>query len=271
MAGVLVELGTRRFAIPFECTCCGAAPTSEVSVPPLFPFCKRCVDHVRAAETANLVSTAIMLLGILCALVLAFVTGVLVALAVFAVAAIVAWSVRMWRRSLADERRGPSCASTMLAVRASNTAPRAFVFESPTFAARFAELNRAILTNATGPLQRILDGYHRARLAVPTPAVAAGIAPPPLNHREWLARIEATEGTLARREQLRRALDMTDDATERRALIELVARHELAHVLERPERIADALRTLDDDNASEELEQVERELLETASGGTRSG
>src|SRR5690606_29680995 len=118
--------------------------------------------------------------------------------------------------------------------------PHAFTFESPTFAARFAEENKAALANVTPQLQRLIDGYQRARLAVPTPAVAAGVAPPPLTHRDWLARLESTEGTLARRVQLQRALDMTEEALARRELIAAVSRLELAPLVAKLQRTSSA-------------------------------
>jgi hypothetical protein len=147
------------------------------------------------------------------------------------------------------------------------------MFESPTFAARFAEENKSILANPSAQLQRLLEGYHRARLAVPTPAVATGTAPPPMDARGWLARLESTDGTLARRVQLGRALDMIEEAPQRRELIQTVARLELAAVLERVQResstsskrqiLEEALARVRDDNLAEELQAAEVKELET--------
>lgn len=274
MRGVVVEISAHRFGIPFECPCCGAPPAAEVRVGPralLFPYCKRCVAHVKAWDIAAITSALAMVITIIAAVTTAVVIGVLVGIAVFAAGATVAWFLRQARRSAATAMRGASCAATGIAV----VAPTAysFTFESPTFAARFAEENKPLLANVSPQLRRLVDGYHRARLAVPTPAVAAGIAPPPLDQRDWLRRIEGTEGTLARRVQLQRALDMTDEALLRRDLVQLVARLELAPILARVQRsssasgkkqlLEDAIAKVRLDNLSDELQAAELHQLQS--------
>lgn len=240
----------------------------------LFPYCKRCVDHARRYETAKMTSTLVMLLAIVFGATLAVAIDVLAGLAVFAVGAAAAWWFRLWRMKAAVVQRGPSCASTEIAVtfHGWTGTTSAFTFESPTFAARFADQNKSLLANQTPQLQRLVDGYHKARLAVPTPAVAAGTAPPPLDHAGWMKRVETTEGTFARRVQLQRALEMTETPSQRRELVMLVARAELERVTSRLAAMsstADKKRLIDQtleeiraDNIFEELQAAEIAELE---------
>lgn len=273
MRGVVVEISAHRFGIPFECPCCGAPPAAEIRVGPrgtLFPYCKRCAEHARAWDNSGVASALAMVLTIVAAAICALTVGALFGVGVFVLGASIAWVVRMSRRKAAEAMRGASCATTGIAVVAQGA--QSFTFESPTFAARFAEENKALLAHPSPQLQRLVDGYHRARLAIPTPAVAAGIAPPPLNAREWLTRLETTQGTLARRVQLARALEMIEEAHSRRELIQHVARHELAPVLAQLSRMAsaagkkqlieDSLARIRLDNLSEELEAAQLQELQ---------
>lgn len=281
MRGLVVEVSARTFDIPYECPCCGAEPDAEVAVTAkasgrslLFPYCKRCVRHARAWDASGVTSAGAMVLGILAAIVVALLTRVLFGLAVFVVATSLAWFVRTRSRRDAAALKGASCASAGLAVeyRGWTGTTHAFTFESPTFAARFAEQNTTRLANQTPQLTKLIEGYRKARLAVPTPALAVGVAPPPLGAREWLSRLEATEGTFARRVQLQRALDMIDDGLARRELIQTVARIELAPVigkLQRTTSVAAKRRLLDqtiarvrDANLSDELQAAQLAQLE---------
>jgi len=287
MVGVVVEVASQRFEIPFECPCCGATPTAEVPMVAkasgpslLFPYCKRCVDHARRFEYARMSSTLVMLLAIVFGATIAVAFDILAGLAIFAVGAATAWWFRLWRMKAAVVQRGPSCASTEIAVtfHGWTGTTSAFTFESPTFAARFADQNKSLLANQTPQLQRLVDGYHKARLAVPTPAVAAGTAPPPLDHAGWMKRVESTEGTLARRVQLQRALEMTELPSQRRDLVQLVARAELERVTSRlaqlsstsdKQRLID--QTLDEiraDNIFDELQAAEIAELEARRTGS---
>jgi hypothetical protein len=202
------------------------------------------------------------------------VSGALAAVGAFVVFAAVAAWLRTARRNAAAKQKLASCASTSVAVeyRGWQNGTSAFVFESPTFAARFAEQNTSILANVSPALRKLLDGYRRARLAVPTPAVAAGVAPPPLTVREWLARLESTEGTVARRVQLQRALEMTEEAQSRRELIQTVARMELEPVVAKANRLSNpaakksllqtSVAKLQTDNVFDELEEAELQQLQ---------
>ncbi len=281
MAGVIVEVSARKFGVPFECPCCGATPETDVRVtarpsgPSLaFPYCRRCVAHVSAWESSGVASAAVMLLGILSAIVIAATAKIWLGLVVFIAAACIAALVRGARRASAKKLCGASCASTDLALeyRGWSGQTSSFTFASPTFAARFAEQNASVLANVTPQLRKLLDGYRKARLAVPTPAVAAGVAPPPLTFEAWRARIESTEGIVARRVALGRALEMIEDPHSRRELIQAVARIELAPLLDKLPRLASpaarkqllerAIAELRVDNIPDELEAVELQQLQ---------
>lgn len=281
MRGVVVEVSATRFSIPFECPCCGATPpNSELSITArqtgqtlLFPYCKRCVKHVRAWETSGVASAGVMLIGIAGAMTAAIIAGALAAIGTFVAFALIAWTLRNARRNAAAAGRVESCAATGIAVeyRGWSGATSAFTFESPTFAARFAEQNTSELASVSPELRKLLDGYRRARLAVPTPAVAAGVAPPPLTQRDWLARLESTEGIVARRVQLQRALEMTEEAPSRRELIQMVVRIELAPLVAQLNRLTSpaakksllqtSVSKLQADNVFEELQAAELEAL----------
>jgi hypothetical protein len=281
MAAVIVELAARKFALPFECPCCGATPDTELRIIAKttrqalgFPYCQRCVAHVRKWDDSGIASAGIMVLAIIAAIGAAIAGSVLVALAIFVGAASLAWWLRSTRRAAAKSGCGESCATPGHAVSylGWSGATNGFVFASPTFAARFAEANQTIVANETPQLRKLLDGYRKARLAVPTPAVAAGVAPPPLTANEWIARIETTPGTVARRIALQRALEMIEDARPRRELIQTVARIELAPLFDKLQRLSNpaakrtllttAIEQIRIDNIADELQAAELEKLE---------
>src|SRR4051812_32338633 len=101
MSGVVIEVSARKFSIPFECTCCGAAADADLKVPATrtgkqvarettrgldFPYCQRCVDHVAAWESAGMGSAAVMLLGIVAAVIIALAVKLVFGLAIFVAA-----------------------------------------------------------------------------------------------------------------------------------------------------------------------------------------
>lgn len=281
MGAVIVELAARKFALPFECPCCGAPPDTEHRVTAKttrqsleFPYCQRCVAHLRKWDDSGVASAGIMVLAITGAIGAAIAGSILIALVIFVAAASLAWWLRQSRRAGAKAGCGESCATPGQAVTYNgwSGATNSFSFASPTFAARFAEANPTIVANETPQLRKLLDGYRKARLAVPTPAVAAGVAPPPMTARDWEARLEATRGTVARRIQLQRALEMIEDTRPRRELIQTVARIELAPLLDKLQRLsspaakrsllATAIEQIRTDNIPDELQAAELEKLQ---------
>jgi hypothetical protein len=284
---VVVAVSRRRFAIPMECPCCGAAPDAELAIPLArdaraaddsaraldFPYCIRCAAHAAAFDRAGVASAALVLVGVLATAVLAIAAREVWAIAPLAAAIPLAIVLASSRRRGAERGRGTSCATTARAVRYlgwSGTAST-FRFASPTYAARFAEQNKDIL-EASPELRRLLDNYKRARLEVPTPAAAVAVVTTPPTAREWIATIEAARGRVARRDALRRALEAVRDPDDRRALIAATSRVELDPVLALVARASDAaakrhvlreaLAELRADNLPDALQAAELDELE---------
>jgi hypothetical protein len=285
---VLVELAARRFTIPFECPCCGAAPDTELPIhlertsdrrvasesarALVFPYCQRCADHVTGWEAAAGVPAGAMLAALIVAIVLAIAVHVVAGVVLLAIAAPGAYVLYRMRRAAAKTTMGPSCASPgrALAYLGWSGAESGFEVESHTYAARLAEQNEGLVANPSPQLVRLLEGHRIARLAVPTPAAAIHAVPPPATLADWIARIEAARGTVARRSTLKRALDGLHDPGERQDAIAAAARLELAPILEEVEgmssvaakgRLGRAIDAIRADNIPEELQAaVLREL-----------
>jgi len=279
-ARTVVEISSRKYGVPYECPCCGAVPDAETRVMSDtgysidVPYCRKCVEHVDAWDWAGIRAMGLAVGGLVLAIVLGAVVSLTVGLIVLGVAIVAAAFLRSTGKSAARRACRASCASPHVALACSgwNGASQSFTFESPTFAARFAEQNAAILANESPQLRKLLDGYKKARLAVPTPAVAAGVAPPPLTAKDWIARLESTEGKVARRVALGRALEMVDQPQPRRELVQTVARLELAPMLDKLQRssspaakkalLVGFLEDLGTQNISDELEAAVRSALE---------
>jgi hypothetical protein len=276
----VVEISSRKYGVPYECPCCGAVPDSETRVMSEMayaidvPYCARCVAHVDAWDWAGIRAMALAVGGLVIAIVLSAFSSFVVGGIVFGVAVIAAATLRSVGKSAAKRACRDSCASPHVALACSgwNGTTQSFTFESPTFAARFAEQNASILANESPQLRKLLDGYKKARLAVPTPAVAAGVAPPPLSAKDWIARLEGTEGKVARRVALGRALEMIEQPQPRRELVQTVARLELAPMLDKLQRASSPaakkamlfgfLEELETQNISDELEAALRASLD---------
>lgn len=281
MVAVTVELAGRNYTVPFECPCCGAVPDAELRVTSrptgrsvAFPYCARCVEHARRWDGAGVPTAGVMVLALAGTVGAAIAGAFLVAAGLFVGGAVLGGVLRSSRRAAARAGCGESCASPGVALvyLGWSGTTNGFSFASPTYAARFAEANPSLLANVTPQLRKLIDGYHKARVAVPTPAVAAGVAPPPLTAREWLARLEGTRGTVARRIALARALEMTAAADERRELVQAVARLELEPLYARLQRetrpaarralLEAAIEEIRADNIPDELQAAELDKLE---------
>ena len=285
---MIVEVSSRRFAIPLECPCCGATTESETTIPVTrtpgkrvadergldFPYCARCLAHATAWETAGVGSAGVMLIGIVAAIALAVLVRVWIGLAAFALVIPLAALLRQSRRSAARSACGPSCASPgkALAYFGWSGNERTFSFESPTYAARFGEQNQRHLVNVSPQLTKIMDGLRIARLTVPTPAAANLVVPPPASLSEWIARIESQVGPVARRSALQRGLDATSDPASRQKLIAAACQIELAPILAqadatinpaaRKQLLLQAIAEISGDNILEELQTAELRELE---------
>ncbi|MBA2544963.1 MAG: hypothetical protein H0V17_35295 [Deltaproteobacteria bacterium] len=245
---MLVEVTSRRFAIPHECPCCGAIPETELAIPLtatpertiaadtarslLVPYCHRCVAHIAKWETAGVASAGIMLAGLVGGIVLALTVHVAVGVGVAVVAAPLAWLSRQHRRTKAKQSCGESCVGPGRAVTylGWSGTTSAFELESHAYTARFAEANPSLLANPSAPLKKLIEGHRIARLAVPTPA-ASVVVPPPATVQDWVTRIEATSGTVARRALLQRGLDALDDMGQRQLVIVAASKLEISEIL----------------------------------------
>jgi hypothetical protein len=290
-AAVTVEVASRRFDMPFECPCCGAIPEAELAVPVTrvegrevavdsaryleFPYCARCVSHVTRWEAAGVVSTALMLAGILASLALLFAARYALGAGTFFAAFGVASAQLAWGRRRARRSCSVACASPDLAVSYAgwSGATSSFAFRSPTYTARFAEHNLSSLVNVSEHLGRLLEGLRIARLAVPTPA-ATSISPE-LDVGGWIAKIESAPTRVARRHHLRTALALVREPSEQQRLLEAASRAELAPVLARLSRlrvgarrvvVEETMAAVRADNLPAELEQAELELLRAQLG-----
>ena len=245
--GPVVEIASRRFALPFQCPCCGAAPDAELTVPVTkhkgravaedtargldFPYCRRCLAHVQSWQGAGVVSAGITLAGIAIGASIALLVHVIAGLLMILAAIAVAYGLLTNRRAQATAQCSPACPSADTAVTyfGWSGSSSSFAFRSPTYTARFAEDNTTKLVNASSGLRRLLEGHRVARLAVPTPASTMTV-PPPRTGPEWLARIESSPTRIARRHDLSNALELIQDSTERKELLVAATRAELAAV-----------------------------------------
>ena len=250
MSGVIVEVSSRTFTIPFECPCCGAAPDSELTVAPSrqgasrvadevargveFPYCRACVAHASAWSDASTTASGVALLGIAAGVVVAAAARLALGLVVIGCAIPLAMAIGASRRARAKAGRGPACASPGAAVSYLGGAggTRRFTFASPTYTARFAEQNADQLINVSAELRTLVEGHRVARLVVPTPATPVTVVSAPPTLLQWVAKLEAAPGRAARRNTLQRALEVAHDGAERRPLIAAACRLELADLLD---------------------------------------
>ncbi|MDB4953678.1 MAG: hypothetical protein JWO36_1247 [Myxococcales bacterium] len=289
MSGVIVEVAARKFAVPFECPCCGAVPDTEMVVGQsrapgkkrpagahglVFPYCTMCVDHAKRFESAGLTSAVVMLLAIVAAVVVTIAVQLVFGLLIFLAAVPIAVVLASTLRSSAQAGCGEACASSgkSVAYYGWSGEVRSFKFESPTYTARFAEQNTKVLSNPSAELRKLLEGYKFARLAVPTPAAPAMVIPPPLTAREWITRIEGHKGRVERRNALQRALEIVVEPQDRKDLITASSRLELAPVLDKLAAIASpvarrrhlqaAIEQIRADNIPDDLQDAELRDLE---------
>jgi hypothetical protein len=241
---VRVEVSSRRFAIPYECPCCGAVPDTELGIPLAVggshktapdtaetlqvPYCRKCLHHVARRESAITLSSMLAFFALCAGTVLALTGWPWIGLGVFGGMLPVAWFVRSQRLAAAKAAMRDSCADIDFAVGylGWSGTTTALELSSHTYAARFAEANPQILAAVTPQLEKLLEGHRLARLAVPTPAATVTV-PPPATVKEWIDRLEATSGTVARRAMLGRALDALTESGERQLVIQTVCRLEV--------------------------------------------
>lgn len=276
----VVQVCSRSFDYPSDCPCCGSEPDAELAIPltssdhvaspdtarrQLFPYCMRCIRHVVAVEDARTISAVILLVGVALASVVGLgedpMDGVIVLLGTFALV-MIAGSILL---ALARRRCSTACASAERAVTylGWSGSTSAFRFSSAVYTARFAECNASKLVSVTPALAKLLEGHARAREEVPTPA-APFRAVMPHTRAAWSVHFAAQAGCLARRRALSRALGLTYEASERAALISMIAHAELDALLAdidgqpsaRRRRAQLAIDEVSADNLPDELREV---------------
>ncbi len=268
--GPVVEVSSRRFVVPFQCPCCGAAPDAELAIPLTktksrdvsassaqkleFPYCKHCLAHVTSWQGAGLISTGITLAGIVVGVAIALLAHVIAGLLIVVAATVIAYALVTNRRAQAVAMCSHACpgADTAVTYLGWSGNSSAFAFRSPTYTARFAEDNTPTLVNASPALKRLLEGHRVARLQVPTPASTMTV-PPPNTTSEWLARIENAPTRIARRHDFENAYEMVAEPAERKQLLAAAMRAELAPVVDRLARLRGAERASVVDQAMAQL------------------
>jgi hypothetical protein len=276
--------------IPLDCPCCGALADGELAIPlgaragasaapdsarfAHFPYCHHCIDHVARWDGAGVVSAGLVVLGVVgggvAAAARSAVLGVSAAIVAIAIAAAIAASRRAGARLAMRE----ACSSPGKAIQYLGWSGMAsgFAFESRAYAGKFAEQNVAKLVDDPR-VRKLLEHYKLARLAVPTPAAAVAVIPPPLDVAGWIGRISRAPGRVARRMSLLQALDALHEPHEREQLIHAIAALELAALLApidrlpspgaRKRHLRDAITEVRADNLPEELQrEVLRDLEE---------
>lgn len=258
--GPVVEVSSRRFAYPAQCPCCGAAPDSELRVPVTptpgrdvaadsasaleFPYCQRCVAHVKRWHDAGVVPTGIALAGLITGIVLAFVMSILIGALVAVAAIFVAYGLINHRRGQVLAACGPSCASPDVAVAYHGWTGKssAFAFRSHAYTARFAEDNTVLLCQITPQLKRLLDGNRVARLQVPTPAASMAV-PPPRSAKAWIEKIERGTSRVGRLTDTQIALDLTGEDAEKQDILRAATKAEMAPIHAKLGKLSGGART----------------------------
>lgn len=229
-----VSICSRLFAYPAQCPCCAdPAPASELGIrlgpsdrtvaadtahEVLFPYCRRCVEHVAIGDAASAAYAFAMWSGILGGLVTGLLFGARHGLFVLGAAIAVAILVASIIQSRARAGRRAACATAGRAVvyRGWSGSTSTFGFASAAYAAQFAALNAQDLVTSDTPLDELLAA--RPRLAHPFAAV---------NVTAWLDDVAQQPTRIARRMVLVRALEAVANPAARRAIADAVSRAEL--------------------------------------------
>jgi hypothetical protein len=281
MSGLTVQVSSRRFAIPFECPCCGAPPDAELRIPRArgamaapdsatgldVPYCSKCIRHAEAWDTAGVGSAAVLVVGVIAFVVLSLVVArPLLGLVVLVISIPIALAVAGARRRNAKAGCAEACASPGMAVNylGWNGTLTSLSFESLTYAARFAEQNTGAVLE-TPQLRKLLEGHRIARLQVPTPAAAVSVSAAP-TLTEWKQKIEQAKGPLARRTAFSRAWDAVHNDADRKELVRVAAAAEVAGVSTTRAEVEAAIAAVRADNIPEELQTAALQLLQAKLG-----
>jgi len=296
VSGVIVEVSARKFSVPFECACCsGGEPEGEMTASFTrrtgkrvirettrglnFPYCHRCLAHVKLWRSAEGIKTGILVAGAIGGILIGVPTGGVPGLVVFLLSIPLALVFASKRRKEALASCNPTCATPDTAVSHLGWSGSVvtFSFAAPSYAVRFAQGNSRNLINVSPELRRVLQQSSSSppRAIAPPPSAAPQLAGPRSAQDqvlEWVARIEGYKGPVARRNALERALAEIEDPGARTQLILAASRIEVASVLDkvdsltstaaRKRHLQKAIADIRSDNIPDELQAEELRQLE---------
>lgn len=204
MSGVRVEVSSSKFSVAHECACCGAEPSVHLAASFTrqtgkkvirehtrsldFPYCERCHGHVTLYESAGEAATTTVVIGILAAIVLAFIAGAAAGMILFLCSLPIALVRAANRRTQAQLQCSSECAGAQAAVEYlgwSGTVS-SFKFQSETYAVKFADDNSRNLVNVSMHLRNLLATQdpervdrHAKKLSISAAATLVEGAQPP--------------------------------------------------------------------------------------------
>lgn len=240
-----MEVSARRFAVPYECPCCGAVPNGELTVPLTptrerpaspetahalgFPYCRRCIAHIARWDAVRVLETGIKVLGLIAGIALGLAWHWAAGVGAFAASVVLAILIGRMKRAKVKADCGESCAGPTIAVHYLGWSGNASAlrFDSHVYAARFAEQNAQKLVNVDPVLRKVMEGHKLARLSIPTPAAAIRTLPAAATVSDWIERMHSAPGRVARLDWLARSLDAFSEPAERRQLVDAAAKLEL--------------------------------------------
>ena len=278
--GILVEVSARRFAVPYECPCCGAVPNGELTVPLTptrerpaspetahglgFPYCRRCIAHIVRWDGVRVLETGIKVLGLIAGIALGLAVHWAAGIGAFAASVVLALVIGRAKRAKVKADCGESCAGPAMAVHYLGWSGNASAlrFDSHVYAARFAEQNAQKLVNVDPVLRKVMEGHKLARLSIPTPAAAVRTLPAAASVSDWIERMQSAPGRVARLDWLARSLDAFSEPAERGQLVDAAAKLELQALGELDARgVQKAIVAARADNIPEELrDELVRQL-----------
>jgi len=170
-----------------------------------FPYCRFCVAHVSRWESAAIMISGLTVIGVLALILAAIISEPALGFAILVALVLLALVASTSRRNQARRACRSSCGSVGKAVEYLGWSgiTSGFAFHSIAYGAKFAEQNATRLVDDPR-IRKLLQHYKLARIAVPTPATAVSVIPPPLTVGEWVARLAATLTRVARRHRPRR-------------------------------------------------------------------
>jgi hypothetical protein len=200
---VVVEVSARKFMVPRECACCGAAAQVEVAATHtrttgvrviredtrslMFPYCNGCDRHSKLWASAASLAEMIFWLGIGVGIVAAFGAGLVAGMVCMAVGVMLAVGAYVHTRSQAQRMCGANCGSPSAAVvhLGWSGSVSSFAFHSTRYAVSFAAGNGEKLINVSMELQRLLvartaELQHKVESPRQNPTPIARHAPPSL-------------------------------------------------------------------------------------------